>query len=690
MAEKQVVIRKDGQEVERVESLNGYSIAEGYEVQTYVDGTVISADVKEGGLLQALGGEISGTRIFQGGLFEVQTGTVDDTLVLSGGRLVAQGTVTDTSVIGGTASIRKGGQAQEVFVSGEGVVEVLEGGAVSDLTMFAGTVSLAGGYGLGLTIRSGFLEVGKDSLAYGVCLTEDTASFVVSKGGMVLGMELDGASGEILGGGVACNTELLGYYIEGEEGKYYDSTMTLHAGAWHFGTLFIDSRSTLTAEDGSFIDFTLEGVTPGKTALLNDFTRISGAPNFTMTVSEEQAAGIYSLAGNAGAFDAAVTLLCDDFGTMTMAVGDTAVYHNSVYALGLNDGTLSATVTDFAMSGSTEHLSWGDINGAESCMLQIASAKSTLSLEMDTRSVDLLGLSNGDYAWRVRNAAEADNWQTGAVFSQTEAAEGPQRLEAETNGATDLFFAKADGVWGGDYCAENVFTGERRSMKGMARITDIFAGSEDASILVLCGDGNVAEKGAALFLDDIYSAMPSREGSGTRAVVKEDARERISRIQEIYAGAGDDLVDLTSARFGCDDGIAVYGGAGNDILWGGGDGCCLFGDEGDDSLSGTAGNDILVGGNGNDVIQCLGGEDILCFGPDWGNDLVIQQAGGKATLWFAEGDERFWDAEAMVYSDGVNSVRIAGSVTVADITLKFGNDGSELYSCLRDRGAFLA
>lgn len=112
MAEKQVVIRKDGQEVERVESLNGYSIAEGYDVQAYVDGTVISADVKEGGLLQALGGEISGTRIFQGGLFEVQTGTVDDTLVLSGGRLVAQGTVTDTSVIGGTASIRKGGQAQ--------------------------------------------------------------------------------------------------------------------------------------------------------------------------------------------------------------------------------------------------------------------------------------------------------------------------------------------------------------------------------------------------------------------------------------------------------------------------------------------------------------------------------------------------------------------------------------------------
>ena len=44
----------------------------------------------------------------------------------------------------------------------------------------------------------------------------------------------------------------------------------------------------------------------------------------------------------------------------------------------------------------------------------------------------------------------------------------------------------------------------------------------------------------------------------------------------------------------------------------------------------------------------------------------------------------------MVYSDGANSVRIEGGVAAADITLKFGNDGSELYSLLLTQGAFLA
>ena len=679
MAEKKVVILKDGQEIDTRDVLTGYSISEGYEVRAYSEGSVISAGVYEGGVLQALGGEVSKAMILQGGLFEAQAGTVDDTLVLEDGQFVVQGTtVSNTSIIGGTASVQKEGMALGTFVSGDGIVEVLEGGFASDLTMFAGTVSLSGGYGSAMTIQGGLLNVSDGAFAYEVCLPDHSAAFVVSEEGMILNSELDGASGDIQAGGIAVNSELWSYYNEDEPGVIYSATLTLHAGAWHYGTLFIDSKSTLVAEEGSVIDFTLEGSTASANALLNDFTRISGTPTFTMTVSEEQAAGTYALAGNAAAFSTPLFVCCGDYAPMLLDAGDAGTYHNSVYSLEVKDGTLTAAVEDFATTASAEKLTWGGINGAESYELQLANGRELLSLEVSTTGVDLLGLADGDYAWRVRNAAEADNWQNGGDFSQTAESSSPHAYVAETNDATDLFFAKTDGAWKDGYCAENVFTKERIALQGKLRVTDIFAGSDDASVLT-CSVPEAQASGVALFLDDIYSPA---EGASEQA--------RLSRIDTILATVGDDIVDLTSTRFGFADGVAVYGGAGDDVLWGGGEGCSLFGGDGNDRLAGTAGNDLLVGGAGDDVIQCLGGEDILCFGSMWGGDTVMQEAGGRVTLWLAQGDESKWDAESMVYSDGVNSIRVAGGVSSSDVTLKFGDDGSERYARLLSQGALLA
>ena len=80
-----------------------------------------------------------------------------------------------------------------------------------------------------------------------------------------------------------------------------------------------------------------------------------------------------------------------------------------------------------------------------------------------------------------------------------------------------------------------------------------------------------------------------------------------------------------------------------------------------------------------------GGEDTFLFGGDWGNDTVTQLADGKVTLWFQDGDDSKWDAEKCIYSDGANSVQVSG---VADVALKFGDDGSELYQGLLAGGAF--
>ena len=62
-----------------------------------------------------------------------------------------------------------------------------------------------------------------------------------------------------------------------------------------------------------------------------------------------------------------------------------------------------------------------------------------------------------------------------------------------------------------------------------------------------------------------------------------------------------------------------------------------------------------------------------------------QLASGSVTLWFASGDESKWDASALTYSDGENSVSVKG---VASVTLKFGDDGSSHYAALASAGAF--
>jgi Ca2+-binding RTX toxin-like protein len=222
----------------------------------------------------------------------------------------------------------------------------------------------------------------------------------------------------------------------------------------------------------------------------------------------------------------------------------------------------------------------------------------------------------------------------------------------------DLFFGQAQGLWEENYAAQHQGdgvwkgTGEKVLLEGKNKIADVFNGSADANILVLTDDAN----GDALFVDDIYTAL------GDQA--------RFSQIDEIRAGAGDDIVDMTSERYAYEgDGITIYGGSGNDTIWANKGSNVLFGDAGNDRLVGGSGDDVIAGGSGNDAMHGGGGDDIFTFGSNWGNDTVEQLETGSVTLWFAEGDESGWNSETMTYSDGVNSVSVSGCVNVI---LKFG------------------
>ena len=110
----------------------------------------------------------------------------------------------------------------------------------------------------------------------------------------------------------------------------------------------------------------------------------------------------------------------------------------------------------------------------------------------------------------------------------------------------------------------------------------------------------------------------------------------------IRTGGGNDVVlvstDVTVP-------VTIDGGAGNDLLAGGGGRSVLIGGEGNDLLYGAGGDDVLLGGVGNDLLFGGGGNDVLSGGDgvdiidgSSGRDVVIGGLGSDVLLGSAGDD----------------------------------------------------
>lgn len=316
--------------------------------------------------------------------------------------------------------------------------------------------------------------------------------------------------------------------------------------------------------------------------------------------------------------------------------------------------TVSAGLTGLA--GTAAGVTWQDGSGAGAYRVEYSqdNFEHLLSVELSGCGADTFGMPQGVWQWRADIQNGANYVEGNEITAQGSA--GGQAYVSDADSVADIFFANAQGVWENGYAAQHQQSFEMVLLEGKNRITDIFKGSADASVLLLTDDSN----GDALFVDDVYSAL------GDQA--------RMSQIDEIRAGAGNDIVDMTSKQYAYEGGtIRIHGGEGDDLLWGSAAGNILFGDAGNDRLAGAGGNDILSGGAGDDFMQGGGGSDIFTFGSNWGVDRVEQSSSGSVILWFESGDMSCWDAENFTYSDGINSVTVAGC---ANVTVKFGSDGT--------------
>ncbi len=360
------------------------------------------------------------------------------------------------------------------------------------------------------------------------------------------------------------------------------------------------------------------------------------------------------------------------------------VYSNSSTTDWIEGGsfTISPKVVSSSISGGINGGQWENVAGFEDYIVQYSrdNYKTVLNLSVSGNAISLYNTEEGQYEWRI-GCPDSPEWSDGSSFSVS-ANTTIQRISAKEDDITDIFFANANGSWSADYEAQHTGildgwqgTAEQVSLTGKNVIADVFKGSSDANILVMTDDTN----GDALFVDDIYTALPGM-------VAEQQAR--IAQIDEIRAGAGDDIVDMTSQRFAyVGNGVKIYGGLGNDTIWANNGENTLFGDAGNDRLVGGADNDVIAGGIGNDSMHGGGGNDTFCFGENWGKDTVEQLANGKITLWFESGSENNWNADTLTYTDGTNSVKVSG-ISADKITLIFGDDASLRYDELVAAGCF--
>jgi autotransporter passenger strand-loop-strand repeat protein len=653
--------------------LLGDSLVNGGEIYGLLElnagGTADSVKVLEGGEISVLSdGYVSMTEVESGGSLSLSDGATGqmNTVYDHGSVLVSSGGVIKaTTISGGLLEVKSDGYARTVLFESKGYLRVSSGGTATKIywTPCEGIVEIADGAEVTFASQYSGVYYGSDNT-----LLSNASSMESRTLGTLETMY-------VMSGGTSIDTTV------GSEGR-----MDVFSGGKLTGKQTFENGAIVSMCGEAVLDFDLTRTEAGKAALVNDLSVVRGTPVYMLTVSDSLGKGVYSLADGASGFSSTLSVVNSGGAALgSLTVGDTIKVGDTDYTLNLTDSLLTLTVVTPAvvptnLVGTPDMVSW-DSTGSANYVVEYSTDDFENALQITTfgTAVDMYELPTGMYQWRVK-ADEGEEWAVGNEIESEAGPDDPKAIWSNEDGNSDLFFASANGTWDACYYAQHVGsindwtgTNECVSANGKGRIQNLFFGSSDSNVLCLT-DG---ENGDAIFVDDAYTELPEEIERNTA---------RLYRIQEIRAGAGDDIVDMTSQRFEyTGEGLTIHGGEGNDTIWASKGKNILFGDAGNDRIVGASDSDIIAGGIGNDRMHGGGGVDVFTFCDNWGNDTVQQLGSGTVTLWFASGSELNWNTETLTYSDGDNSVTVSG---VTSVTLKFGDDGSEDYDILFGMGAF--
>ncbi len=253
---------------------------------------------------------------------------------------------------------------------------------------------------------------------------------------------------------------------------------------------------------------------------------------------------------------------------------------------------------DYQWQSSADGVTWDSIAGATTDSFTLTDAQIGQQVRVNASYIDARGTweSVASEATTAVAAANPDLTLTGGDGNDTlSGGAGNDTLDGGLGSdwlsggdGNDSFQLSADDVWASGYVCRNdgspghAGNGATVAIVGRVKSFDAMDGGDGVDVLVGTAGNDV------IVLDDAYSASPN------------GLQPRFANIERIDAGDGDDVVDLTSSRFGFGD-VIIDGGLGNDVLWSSAGNDTLNGGDGNDTLNGGTGANTLIGSIGNDI-----------------------------------------------------------------------------------------
>jgi Ca2+-binding RTX toxin-like protein len=246
---------------------------------------------------------------------------------------------------------------------------------------------------------------------------------------------------------------------------------------------------------------------------------------------------------------------------------------------------------------------------------------------------DNLGGGDGD-DWLFGDATNSypEGYDDPVQYALDFATTGSGRDVIEGNSGNDIILAgnSADRASGND--GNDIVVGGAGD--------DVLEGNDGNDLLLgdwrNAGDSDDQEEEPSL-----ESVNPTAHRLARAVVIETD--ERASYNDLIYGGIGDDVI------WGMRGDDRVRTGDGNDIVYGGAGDDRISGDDGNDALYGGLGNDYLLGGDGNDRIRGGDGNDELHGG--LGND-ALSGGDGRDALFGGDGDDLLIGGAGSDYFNG--------------------------------------
>ena len=666
---------------------SGFVLNENVAQYVYSGGTALHTVISSSWGHQSVssGGTVSATSVCNGGSMTIyDSGVASDAWVYSGGSMMVEGGEVNGATVFGELLVTTGtyGEGESGGTATLKNITIMSGGKmdVSAKADFGDTVTLNGT----ITLADSMTILDDASLVFDVTGRNSSSGAILNDWTKVVA-----AAGATYSVSVSVGeSPVCGFYKLADKVETFDKTITVNSGTTQLGTLNVGEQF----EDGLRYSLSIDGASALLLTIADTVAPVlDGDPEaavlgYSATITWNPAIDtsgiknyILSVDGNDFEVEETSYTLSDlkirsyDYQLKAVDIFGNESGWSAPQSFDIVDITPQNVVLN--SSGATWDAS-PNVTGyvAE---LSVDGFANMIKFAVSQPGIDFYNPAVGDYGFKVR--ADIDTVFSDVTKTTVDtAATGAVKFVSDNDGIADAFFAQSDEVWLSGYYARNTVTGEQVSLQGKNRIANVFRGSDDASVLFLSDSGD----GDALELDDIFTALPDDES---------EPIARFSQIGEVRAGAGDDVVDLTSTKFSA-DGMTLRGGDGDDVIWSGDGENLIFGDAGNDRMNGGAGNDVLCGGIGDDRMTGGGGDDIFTFAGNWGKDTVKQTADGGVTLWFgdltAEDVTVSYLAGNTVITHGADTVTVVGR-NAEEVDLRFGAAGyEEQFAELAAQGAF--